>query len=460
MHPLVCVLFVCVFTLDYVRSEFGLPQVLGLVPELLSGVALLMVFNGIIANGLKMRASYLLVFAIFVLVVLAGLVIADASAGPLVGGIRFYGKYVPFMLLPMVFEFSERQLQFQMKLLLGLALLQLPVTFLQRFVIYAGGSGDLARGTFTSGSQNAIVLLSVIAVITGFYNKRLLSGAQAVIIGVLLFLPSTMAEVKGAFVLMPIALLLPTLFSTGSKPSAGLLLRTSIVLVLALGTYSLLYNLAESTRDRTVKEEHRTSILEFILDPRSVLLYLAPKLAGSENANREGRIDQVVEPLIEHKDDLLKLATGLGLGALSKSPFKALSSDQHAHILANGRARVTMSYLLWEIGILGTLVVLVALFLVWRDALHVRHSPHPIGAIALGWLAVVPIFFLAMFWKNTIINNAVMFLFAYYSGHIMAAGYRLRNGPFPQQDIDLEIAEGSVELVAPPILNEARRSST
>ena len=468
MHPLVCTLIVCVFLLDFLRVQFGLPKPMVLVPELLSGIALLMVLNGVIKDGIKLRVGFLLLFVIFVLTVVGGLFVADATAGPLVGGLRFYGKYVPFLLLPLTVNFSEAQIRQQMMLLLAMAMLQFPVTFLQRFILYAGHSGDMARGTFSSGSQNAIVMLSTIACVVAMYHKKLIPGLIAGAVCLLLFLPSTMAEVKGAFVLLPLVLLVPTLFLPKKERSSGQFVKMAVVVVLGLVTFSAVYQIAESTRDGRRGDAHRTSIMEFLTDPQKIVKYLAPQLDGESSTDRVGRIDGVIEPLREFKDDPLKLATGLGLGALVQSPFSYFSADQHAHIVEAGRAQVTMSYLLWEIGLLGTALVIIGLVMVWRDALFVRQRPGLAGALALGWLAVVPVFFLAMFWKNTLINNAVMYLFAYWSGHVLAIAYDARskgaaipaalvrggNGRDPEQPGEVN----DEAPMLPPLLNEVARN--
>ena len=460
-QALVCGLFLGVFLLDFLRINFGLPRVAMFLPELLSGFAFLMFLEGFARARLQLHPAYLVLFLLLFLTLTVGLFVSEATIGPLVGGLRLYGKYVPFFLLPLVCRFSPEQLKFQLALVLGLAMLQFPVAFLQRFVIYAGLNGDMARGTFSSGSQNAVVLLCVLAVVVAAYHKRRLSLPVATGIGLLLCTPPMLGEVKGAFLLLPLALLIPTLLVPSKQGMGTRLAGVALAGSLVLGLFAAVYNYAESSTIRYQRgDNHRVELLDFITDPRRLVAYLAPQLGGSEN-ERIGRVDGVFEPFREFADEPLKLMTGLGLGALSNSPFKEFSADQHRQITEDGRARVTAALLLWEIGLLGTLLVLVGLYLVWRDARTLRHEDSVMGAIGLGYMAVVVIFVGAMFWKNTMTNNAVMYLFAYFAGHVAASAQirrrRLAAVPYVQDSVRPATISSQNDVSIPAILNEPGR---
>ena len=97
--------------------------------------------------------------------------------------------------------------------------------------------------------------------------------------------------------------------------------------------------------------------------------------------------------------------------------------------------------------------MLAGLALLWFDALKLRYWEGLYGALGLAWTVVIPIFVLAMLWKNTLINNPVMFLFALFTGH-MLAGVRLQH----ESQVGVEKTDDpeSESMGFPSILSEPR----
>lgn len=455
MQFVTCLMITAVILLDFIRVEFGAPPSVMLLPELLSGIALLFCASGFARNGIVLQSKYLVLFLILLVSTALGLIIAEATVGPVVGGMRIYLRWIPFFLLPLFYPFTEKQLRVQMMLILLLMLSQAPLSFLQRFVFYAGFSGDEARGTFSSGSQGAIVALSTIAVVVSLFQKRVLGGLAAIAATGILFLPSTVGEVKGAFVLMPFAIWIPILLlpnKTALHSRHAVL--AAILTVGALVSFSVIYSLAESTHLRSLAgKDHRTNILDLLTNPDAILNYLAPRSSGDVNANRYGRVDGVTIAIKELNQEPMKLISGLGMGAVTNAPFSFFASDQHKGLRIAGKAKVTLSVLIWELGLLGTGLVLAGLALLWFDALKLRYWEGLYGALGLAWTVVIPIFVLAMLWKNTLINNPVMFLFALFTGH-MLAGVRLQH----ESQVGVEKTDDpeSESMGFPSILSEPR----
>ena len=86
----------------------------------------------------------------------------------------------------------------------------------------------------------------------------------------------------------------------------------------------------------------------------------------------------------------------------------------------------TTALFLWEIGLVGTALAFLILYLIFRDALVAREADGITGALALGWIAVIGIMFLAWFYKKTVGSDALSYLFWFYSGVIAAASLRIR----------------------------------
>ena len=191
--------------------------------------------------------------------------------------------------------------------------------------------------------------------------------------------------------------------------------------------YATVYNLVESNYApvwRGGNPDYQVSITAFFTNPEVLKRYLAPQLSGMEHVSEVGRLDRLIAPFIELDEEPLKLTTGIGLGALAIAPIDEFSSDKYRYIMEEGKVGTALSRLLWELGILGTLLVLLAHAFVWRDAFALRHRNDLQSALAIGWLGVVPTILFAMAWKNIMENPGVMGTFAFYSGVIVATRFR------------------------------------
>lgn len=464
MQRLIYALLPCIFLLDFLRLEFKIPQALLFLPELLSGLALLLIMGELARTGrIQLAGKYVLLITVLLLTVAFGLVVSEATTGPIVGGLRLYGKYLVFFLLPIVFVVTESNLKVQLLAVLGFMLVQLPIVLLQRFVLYTGQSGDAAKGTMSTGSMMSVVLLFGVSVIVAMYHQGYLSRWRALLIGLLVAIPPMLAEAKGAFLLLPLAILLPGFYAPvleGRGRGARAVLSVAIC-VGGLAIFSLLYSLAESTNaSRAESGGYRTSVVEFFRNPSLVLDYMAPQLSGHERDNRVGRLDGVAAPITEFWGDASRMVSGLGVGAITDSPIDVFSSDQHKDIVDTALVEyVAMARLLWEFGFFGTGLILLAYFAVWRDARRLSEQRSLEGALALAWVAVVPIYLAAMFWKNVIANNTIMYLFVYFSGVVVAAAYRsAREQSFVEQ---VPIPEDDQEASrVPKILNVGAMRST
>jgi hypothetical protein len=64
--------------------------------------------------------------------------------------------------------------------------------------------------------------------------------------------------------------------------------------------------------------------------------------------------------------------------------------------------------------------------MIFQDARVAREAEGITGALALGWIAVTGIMFIAWFYKKTVGSDALSYLFWFYSGVIAAASLRIR----------------------------------
>ena len=83
-----------------VEDLHALPSVVTWVPELLSGIAtLVVIFELGKAPTLPLRPAYLGLFVAYLAIVVTGWVLNEASFGTVIAGARFYFKFTPFFLL-------------------------------------------------------------------------------------------------------------------------------------------------------------------------------------------------------------------------------------------------------------------------------------------------------------------------------------------------------------------------
>ena len=194
----------------------------------------------------------------------------------------------------------------------------------QRFYFYANLSGDAARGTAGTSAFNAIMLVSITAVVVAAYCKRKISRNQTLVLCAALLIPPSIADVKTAFFLIPVAILLPifgAIEKSGDRrpPMAA----AALVALLTLGAFVAIYDVTKQATRAPDSAQNHTSLLDLVTSPESLIHYVAPQTSGIET-ERYGRIDGLLAPILELKDKPMLFLTGLGLGALAQSPILSL----------------------------------------------------------------------------------------------------------------------------------------
>lgn len=423
MNGIVYLLFVSVFLLDYL-AQFagGAGRLLRWSPEFCSIFATLaVVFRVTQTKELLVHPKYLVLFAVFLLLAMAGVVLNSVQPGAVVAGLRTFFKYFPFFVLPAVFLVSERTLSTQLKFLLALSLIQLPVSTYQRFVQFKGfASGDPISGTLNISSIMSSYLVCVVAVLFAFYLNRRISLLKFLAIMALLLFPTTLNETKGTFVLLPFAILIPALYYSIRQGRLSAMIPVAGFVALLLIGFIVLYNAqlggTGSTRD--------LSLTEYLLSER----YKHTMLKGAEGTQFEtaqdvGRLDSILLAYQNLSEDATKLLLGLGIGNVSESFSEVLAgnAEQYAHL---GPTTTGASYLLWETGIIGLLAVIAGYLFVFNDARHLSRADGLPGILALGWTAVTAIYMISLLYKNFWSHNVMGYVFWYFSGYI--ATMRLR----------------------------------
>lgn len=444
MKLLLYALFASVFSLDYLAIHLGLiSRKLTLLPEILSIIAaVLVVVRATLTKRIYVHAKYIILFGVLVALVISSAIVNEISAGTIIVGMRIYFKYLPFFLVPAVFDFSEDEMRAQLKILLVFSLLQFPLTVYQRMSEFRRGilSGDAVSGTLNVSSILSIYLICNIAILVGFYLRKRISKVQFFILIVLLFIPTTINETKGTLILLPIAVFVPVLLMSGAQSLAKRMGPVVFAAALIGGIFVPVYNNFMVESEYTT---HGENITDFFSSQGNIEHYLYGGAASAgdvaalkDNPNslglpfsgteeRVGRIDGMYLPLRLLSSDLIKLLLGLGVGNVSISFISEFSGRYSVYSEYYGANVTVISLMLWETGILGVALAVIALIFVFMDARSVSASDDFPGALALGWMAVALLMIVVMPYKNVLNFNVIGYLFWYFSGYIAAQRMRM-----------------------------------
>jgi hypothetical protein len=218
--------------------------------------------------------------------------------------------------------------------------------------------------------------------------------------------------------LLPIALLAPVIY-LGTTAGTAKVKKTALTLVFISAFFAAFI----PAYDYFIQPRWGYGILDFFQREGRVERYLVKDTdLGSEKA---GRIDSLFLPFKAARHDPAQLVFGVGIANVSDSflgpGFQGDYFGRYGRLVSP-----TASLFLWEFGLVGTALAFLILYMIFRDARVAREAEGITGALALGWIAVIGIMFLAWFYKKTVGSDALSYLFWFYSGVIAAASMRFR----------------------------------
>jgi hypothetical protein len=423
MQYLMFVIILSVTTVTYLTEIHVAPALFKYLPEVLSGVvAACVVVAGPSTRFRFVAPRYWLVLAALAVVVGCGVLSNTVAPGPLTQGCRFYLRAMPLFFLPAIFEFSESNIRAQLRLLLGVALLQLPVSIYQRYMVFTAGrnSGDSVIGTLLISSIMSIFLISCICVAAGMTLRGRMSKVTFFALFVLLVVPTTINETKGTLFLLPIGLLV-TLF-LGSPPKKRMRVGISaLMLLLVFGSLFVPIYDYFSVRNNP----YPYTVESFFSSKKMVGRYMD---RGTDLGSRHeaGRIDSLLVPLRTLSSDPVQLMLGVGIGNGSGSALGNVYTGAYYELLGRYTTQSSGAEFLVEIGLLGIALVLLFYWLIVRDAFVLAMQDSSInGALALGWLGTTAVISVATFYKTMHYFESLSYLFWYFSGLVAARRMRL-----------------------------------
>lgn len=419
MNGLVYLLFFSIFILDYLFFKLGVaPRIVTWSPEILSGVALFVVAARIARHyPIAVHPKYIFLFSVLLLLLAVGVVVNDVPSGAVFAGMRTYLRYAPFFLLPIVYRFSAKEIDNQLKLLMVFCVFQGPMAVFQRFFQYSPhASADVVTGTLDSSADLSIVLICGIALLVAFHRKGLLSQRYLLGVGILYFIPTVIDETAVSLFLLPLAIGVPLFLWHMRERSIGEALWAFGVLAGVVIVFAVAYNALYGARWQGGIQNLLTE------DKAAEYVYKGATNESRADEGREhseiGRIDSFVLPIKLMAKDPLSLLVGRGIGNVSDTFSRYFLGDFTVVGLQHGATMTTLSYQLWEIGLLGSVLSLTFFYFVFKDALFLSWECDASGAIALGWVGVTIILIICLAYKNLVTSTTVGYLMWYWSGYI------------------------------------------
>ncbi len=427
MNLVIYALFPSIFLLAFFHLDLGIiPRFGTWLPEILS-----LFVCGIIAlrvamyKKLSLEVHYIYLLVLYLVIIATGIALNPVSKVEVMSGLRTHLKYFPFFLLPAVYDFKEEEIKKQFLLLCGLLLLQCPVGVAQK--IYYGVlnhfySGDFVQGTRLYSGSLSIIMVSSVAVLLALFLRKRISKRAFLITSFVLLLPTTINETKVTIFILPMALFLPLFFSNEVHYWAKVKKAAPIVMlgVLFAAIYVPIYEI-------TIKPMNSPGLYEFFFEGKYLENYFYKGAAGriGEDIRRGDAIGLALKELSKEVDEL---AFGQGVGTVNLSYFDEAGglSTSFSKKSRLGGDMLTVTQLLWEVGMAGLFVYVVLLAFIFSDAYQLSQSDDLFGAFAMGWATVVAIMSACLLYQNSMHHNTINYLFWYLSGLVAAKAYRRR----------------------------------
>jgi hypothetical protein len=409
---------------SFLTSVHIAPPAFKLLPEGLSAiVAAYVIAAGALRGFRYIGVKYWLVFLALASVLICGAIANFVAPGPLLAGMRFYVRCVPFFFVPAICNFDERQLWKFLRLILVISVLQMPIAVYQRLSLLAVGrnTGDPVYGSLMLSGTLTMFLICVLCVLTALYVRKRVGGIAYLALFLCLVIPMSINETKVTAFILP-----PSLFATFVFASdKGKRLRYSAIAVsMLISAAAIFVPLYDYLNAKNAYDEHPFRIEDYFEQKQVTKKYLdSPASIG--DPGEPGRVACVVIPLEELSRDPVKLAFGLGVGNVSKSILGEAFSGRYSRIY--GRYQTSLGTFLFEIGVLGVSMLILLHLMVFADTLAVaRHDRGLVGIMAVGWLPTVAIASLGLFYINLHLFESFSYLFWFFSGWIAAQRVRLR----------------------------------
>jgi hypothetical protein len=398
------------------------------LPEILGAAALLLVIVlGVRDRFRFVRPAYWVVFGLLAVCLISSGMANALEPGPLLSGIRAYLRSIPWFLVPAVFAFTEKNLQTQLKWLLAISLLQLPISIEQRhqtatnnYYGFTALTGDWTTGTLMGSGDLSIFLISGACVIAALTLKRQLPKLQGCMLAMVLLVPTMINETKVTVFFLPLGVALTFLAAARRGERLKQLVVALLAFCVFLAAFVPVYDWVQQDR----AGDSKNSLEEFFSGDH-VGSYLESG-TGIGSTKPVGRVDAARIGIEETLSDPVRTVFGLGIGNTMVSSLGPQFSGKYFERYGQVTEGTNFATMVLELGFLGFGLVMLLHWLILRDAWFVAaHGDAFNGALAAAWVGINTLIVLSLPYSTVQLSVALSFLFWYFSGYIAAERARL-----------------------------------
>lgn len=447
MQLLILATFFGVMVVDHLASYAKVvPRLLAYAPNVLSMIAFLwVIIAGAAQRFRNVRTAYWITFGFIALVMIIGAALNQTAPGPIFAGVRLYFQAIPYFFIPAVYAFTDRQIRTQIWVLFGFAMLQVPMSIMQRLALMEANrfSGDPVRGTLVDSSVLSIYLLCASCMLIAVYLQKRIGLITFLVLFVVMLLPTTINETKATLILLPFGILTSVIVGSPPEKRGRIFIVSTVLMVTFMAGFAMVYDYIQRANN-----PNYVSLEDFFGNEDKFQHYVHQDNA-SMGGRRPGRVDAIVVPFKYLAHDPVKLAFGLGIGSDTHSSLGETFTGDYYNMFEK-LSQSSFTIFLLELGTFGTLGAFVLHWLVFQDSRAVAaHDTGQMRFIAVGMTGVVAIITVSTFYKTTYVFTPLAYLFWYFGGLIAARRVRLAHGEVAVQETPLPQAR----LPARPVFN-------
>jgi len=422
MQIFLYIFIVCLFSIEALSVQLELlPNETTYFTELASVIAIIAIAASL-AKRRRMDIDGLTatILCFLLVTLIASTVINAVSPSVVIAGMRLHFKFLPFFVLPLVFEFSPKQIRQQMYLLLVLTVLQTPVALYQRFITYADvRSSDGIGGTLGPNSTGvlSVLLACAMCIIVASFLNGMLKKKTTIVLLVILTTPIMVNETKISFFLIPLALIIPVMFWPNNKGKIG---KIAMAIGFVVAFFTVIIPVYDATRP-----SDRPIVGWFMSEDVRTYIYRGKTSGGGRGDVH--RLDSVALAVrnLDHENAIL---LGLGIGNVSPSFSRQFEGRYYRRYSHFSPTRVHMAITLWETGIVGAVLYVLLIVNLIRISISLRsHEDVVIRSLALAWIGVPTMIIVTLVYFKFYSIDLLNCLFWFYSGYLVAEYTRQRN---------------------------------
>jgi len=403
-------IFISLFLLDWLSDVIGIiPRQITWIPDV---IIIILIFKILSISSIKKKFPNTSInYFILSLILLSGIsaFINSSSLAVMFAGFRNYFKFILFFYVIVSLELDNFFYKKMIRILILFALLQVPVTILQRYFWYKWqASGDPVGGTLGANTSGTLTLflMGIISIIFAFYINKLISGKVLLFYLLLLFIPMTLNETKITYFLFPTLLIFLLIKSPiKNKRVKSLFIITifsGLVLIASYHVYKSIY-----LKKRNIS----------IFNPSFISRYVGREYWYSGRLNRLAQI-KFASRNVAHS--ISTALVGVGPGNASDSFFKEAVGYYYRKYEMLKIDSVFLGRFIWEYGYLGLAIFLFILFKLFILANRVYKYSHTSfhKSIALGFEGMIFILAVATIYSPSFLIDVLGYTFWFIAGYL------------------------------------------